>query len=158
MKKTMLALVIPAALLLAACGSSSEPVAAGPTTPAPIATSAPNIFSAAAKPSPAEPVVKPVTETSSTPAVDEALATLGATPGMDEYLPALVAGGVATTADELVAIGMYTPSMCSLKAQMKMSDADAAKHVPDDLAGSGVTLDQAQAKALIAAANEYVCQ
>lgn len=38
MKRTMLALAVPAALLLAACGDSSESVAAEPTTSTPAAT------------------------------------------------------------------------------------------------------------------------
>jgi hypothetical protein len=147
MKRTALALAIPALLLLAACGSN-EPAAEPASTP----TSAPNIFSPAAQPAPVTSEAPAV----DSPAVVEALATLGATPGMSEYLPALVSAGVASTSSELVAIGMYTPSMCQMKAQMGMSDADAAKHVPEDLA-SNVTLDAAQAKALIAAANKYVC-
>lgn len=152
MKRTALALAVPALFLLAACGSN-EPAAVAPAaTSAPTPSSAPNIFAPAAQPSP----VTSAAPVADSPAVAEALATLGATPGMSEYLPALVSAGVASTAQELISIGMYTPSMCQMKAQMGMSDADAAKHVPEDLA-SNVTLDATQAKALIDAANKYVC-
>ena len=153
MKRTLIiTLAVPAALLLASCSSeSSETDAATPSATS--STTAPKATTITA----ARSSTSEVGPAANTPAVDEALLTLGETPGMQEFLPALVADGVATTSDELIAIGMYTPSMCQMKKQMNVSDADAAKFAPDDLADSGVKLTAGQATALIANANKHIC-
>lgn len=136
----LLALALP---VLCACGTTA-PVSGGDYTSD---TGTPTTSSAA----------EHIPGAARVPDIPDPAPSRTGTPQLRNYLAALAAADVATGIADLDAIADYTPKMCMMRQLMNATDAEAARHVVEDLSVMGILIEPAQAEVLVSKAGQYIC-